>query len=298
MILLAGGSGTAGRVVAQALQDAGMPFRVLTRSPQSAADLQTWGARTVLGTAESRADADRAVSGCTAVVSAISGFGPQSRSTPAAVDRDGNINLMEAAAQAGVKQFVHFSMHGASASHPMELARMKYAAEQRLVAGNLDWTILRPTTILETYAVIMGDTLRRSGVAVVFGRGDNPVNFVSALDLAAAVVFALHGKLKDQAVDIGGPDNLPLNELAALLVKRNGRGRTVHMPLPLLRVAAAGARLVAPPWGRVLGGAVNLGSTDMSFDAAPERAKLPGVPYTPVREALATLGPAAPGQAV
>lgn len=292
MILLAGGSGTAGRVVAAALQDAGMPFRILTRSPQSAADLQERGVLTVLGTAENPDDADRAVSGCTAVVSAISAFGPQSGSTPAAVDRDGNINLMEAAARAGVKQFVHFSMHGASASHPLELARMKYAAEQRLVAGNLDWTILRPTTILETYAAIMGESLSKSGVAVVFGRGDNPVNFVSALDLAAAVVFALHGGLKDQAVDIGGPDNLPLNELADLLVKRNGSGRTVHVPLPVLRIAAAGARLVAPPWGRVLGGAVNLGSADMRFDAASERAKLPGVPFTPVREALAALGPA------
>jgi NADH dehydrogenase len=296
MILLAGGSGTAGRVLVRALQDAGMPFRVLTRSPQSAAGLQGSGVQTVLGTAESRADAGRAVSGCTAVVSAISGFGPQSGSTPAAVDRDGNINLMDAAKAAGATRFVHFSMHGASSSHPMELARMKYAAEQYLVASGLEWTIIRPTTILETYAGLMGDSLRKSGVAVVFGRGDNPVNFVSARDVAAAVVLALRGSLKDQAVDIGGPDNLPLNELAALLVEHNGGGRTVHVPLPLLRIAAAGARLVAPPWGRVLGGAVHLGAADMSYDAAPERAKLPGVPFTPVRQALAAPGPAVPGQ--
>jgi nucleoside-diphosphate-sugar epimerase len=148
---------------------------------------------------------------------------------------------------------------------------------------------LRPTTILETYAAIMGESLGKSGVAVVFGRGDNSVNFVSAVDLAGAAVLALRGGLENQAVDLGGPDNMPLNELAALLVKRNGRGRTVHVPLPLLRVAAIGARLVAPPWGRVLGGAVNLGAADMSFDAALERTRLPGVPYTPVREALAIL---------
>jgi NADH dehydrogenase len=289
MILLAGGTGTLGSVLVKALQDAKMPFRILTRSSQRASELQEAGLNAVTGDVGNPADLTRALGGCTAVVSAISGFGPQSGSSPPAVDRDGNINLMDAAERAGVRQFVHFSMHGASASHPMELARMKYAAEQRLMAGNLEWTIMRPTTILETYAAIMGESLGKSGVAVVFGSGDRPVNFVSALDLAGAVVLALRGGLKNPAVDVGGPDNMPLNELAALLIKRNGRGRAVHVPLPLLRVAAAGARLVAPPWGRVLGGAVNLGASDMSFDAAVERARLPAVPFTPVREALAIL---------
>ncbi|HJW01635.1 MAG TPA: NAD(P)H-binding protein [Arthrobacter sp.] len=220
-------------------------------------------------------------------MSAISGFGPASGSTPAAVDRDGNANLVKAAELAGVRRFVLFSMRGASASHPLELARMKYAAEQRLVGSSLEWTILRPTTILETYTAIMGDSLRQSGVAVVFGRGDNAVNFVSARDLAAAAVFALDGRLEGQAVDVGGPDNLSLDALAALLIERNGAGRTVHVPVALLRAAAAGARVVSPRWGRVLGGALHLATAEMSFDAAGERAKLPGVPFTRVREALA-----------
>jgi hypothetical protein len=122
---------------------------------------------------------------------------------------------------------------------------------------------------------------------VIFGRGDNPVNFVSALDLAGAAVLALRGGLRNQAVDIGGPDNMPLNELATLLIGSRGSGRTVHVPLPLLRAAAAGAKLLAPPWGRVLGGAVHLASVDMFFRADAERVRLPGVPFTTVREALA-----------
>ncbi|WP_426988737.1 SDR family oxidoreductase [Pseudarthrobacter sp. Y6] len=288
MILLAGGTGTLGSVLAHVLQDARMPFRILTRSSDKASALKEAGLNAVIGDAENPADLASALSGCTAVVSAVSGFGPQSGSTPSAVDRGGNINLMKAAEAAGVRQFVLFSMRGASASHPLELARMKFAAERQLVGSSLEWTILRPTTILETYTAIMGESLRKSGVAVVFGRGDNPVNFVSARDLAAAGRFALEGRLNGQAVDVGGPDNLTLNALAALLIEGNGGGRTVRLPLPLLRAAAAGARLVAPQWGRVLGGAVHLGAAEMSFDAAIERTKLPGVPYTPVREALSS----------
>jgi NADH dehydrogenase len=173
VILLAGGTGTLGGVLIRTLQDAGMPFRILTRSSQRGAALKAAGLDVAIGDVGNPADLTRALSGCTAVVSAISGFGPQSGSTPPAVDRDGNISLMEAAERAGVRQFVHFSMHGASASHPLELARMKFAAEQRLMAGNLEWTIVRPTTILETYTAIMGESLGKSGVAVVFGTGTN-----------------------------------------------------------------------------------------------------------------------------
>lgn len=287
MILLAGGTGTLGKVLAGTMRDAGLTVRILTRSSDRAAALRKTGLQAVTGDAGNPADLASALSGCTAVVSAISGFGPASGTTPAAVDRDGNVNLVKAAELAGVRLFVLFSMRGASASHALELARMKYAAERQLVGSGLEWTILRPTTILETYTAIMGDSLRKSGVAVVFGRGDNPVNFVSAQDLAAAAVFALNGRLAGQAVDVGGPDNLSLNALAALLIERNGAGRAVHVPLPLLRAAAAGAGVFSPRWARVLGGAVHLAAADVSFEAAGERAKLPGVPYTPVREALA-----------
>ncbi|HEY8702929.1 MAG TPA: NAD(P)H-binding protein [Arthrobacter sp.] len=293
MILLAGGTGTLGRVLAGSLREAGLPFRILTRDSGRAAELRDAGMEAAVGDAEDLTDAVRAANGCATVVSAISGFGPESGSTPEAVDRDGNINLIRAAEAAGAHRFVLFSMRGASSSHPLELARMKYAAEKRLLAGALEWTILRPTTILETYAGLMGDSLRKSGVAAVFGRGDNPVNFVSARDLAEAAVFAVKGGLKDQAVDVGGPDNLTLNSLAALLIELNGDGRTVHVPLPLLRAAASGARLVSPRWGRVLGGAIHLAVADMSFDARPDRARLPGVPYTSARSALAMRGPAA-----
>lgn len=102
MILLAGGTGTLGGTLIHTHRDANTPFRILTRSSQRAAPLQEAGLDVAVGDA---------------------------------ADRDGNINLMQAAEQSGVRQFVHFSTHGASASHPMELARMKYAAEQRLMAG-------------------------------------------------------------------------------------------------------------------------------------------------------------------
>ena len=51
----------------------------------------------------------------------------------------------------------------------------------------------------------------RHGKTVVFGRADNPVNFVSAPDVARFVeLAAMTDQLRDTITDLGGPQNLSL----------------------------------------------------------------------------------------
>ena len=68
--------------------------------------------------------------------------------------------------------------------------------------------------------------------APVFGRGDNPINFVSVNDVAAVVERAvLDPAFRGQIIEVGGPDNLTFNELAALLQELRGGARKVrHVP--------------------------------------------------------------------
>lgn len=52
----------------------------------------------------------------------------------------------------------------------------------------------------------------------MFGRGDNPVNFVSAADVAALTALTVTDPgLRGQVLELGGPDNLTFNQLAALV---------------------------------------------------------------------------------
>src|SRR5436853_7082588 len=124
----------------------------------------------------------RALQGVDAVVSAMTGFGPGGDG-PRAVDHAANVTLIREAEAAGVRKFVLVSMCGAAADHPMELIRMKHRAEQALRTSNLDWTIVRPNVFMELWVGIVGDPIAKSGKAVVFGRGDNPINFNSAADV-------------------------------------------------------------------------------------------------------------------
>ena len=67
---------------------------------------------------------------------------------------------------------------------------------------------------------------------LVFGRGDNPINFVSVDDVAAVVARAVTDlQLRDMVLEVGGPENLTFNQLAALLQSVCGLpGKVRHVP--------------------------------------------------------------------
>src|SRR6185437_15444417 len=134
--------------------------------------------------------ATEASRGCTTVISAVHGFTSGHGISPATIDRDANITLIRAAVGNQVEQLVLVSVHGAAATHPMSLHRMKYAAEQAVIGSGLDWTIIRPVPFLETWIHVIGARLAKGGKALVLGRGDNPISFVSARDVADVIVQA------------------------------------------------------------------------------------------------------------
>ncbi|GAA4360860.1 SDR family oxidoreductase [Paeniglutamicibacter cryotolerans] len=287
MILLTGGTGTVGRELVRLLQDSGQPHRVLTRSLESARRLEAAGSPAVVGDVQHSPDLAAAVCGCDMIISAMTGFGPSSGSSPAVVDRDGNLNLIRAAQDAGVQRFVLFSVRGAEAGHHLELNRMKFTAEQALRDSELGWTILRPTIILETFTGIMEESLDRHGVVVVFGSGDRPVNFVCASYAACTALVAAQSRdLYRSAVEVAGPENLTFNELASLVITRYGSGRVLHVPLPVLRAMEFSAKTLAPRWGRVLGAAIWMCTADMTSKAALTYESLSRIPVKTIREAL------------
>src|SRR5260370_11330559 len=103
---------------------------------------------------------------------------PLSRS-PATVDRDANITLIRGAADNQVQHLVLVSLHDAAAAHLMSLHRMKYAAEQAVIGSGLRWTIIRPAPFMETWIDLIRAPRPGGGKSLVFGRGDNPISFVS-----------------------------------------------------------------------------------------------------------------------
>jgi NADH dehydrogenase len=202
------------------------------------------------------------------------------------VDYEGNRNLIAAARAAGVERFILISMHGAAPDHPMELLRMKYRAEEELKASGPAWTIIRPTVSMETWAQAVGEPLLRSGKTRVFGRGVNPINFVAWSDVARFVELAVADRaMRGMAVDVGGPENLTMNEFVATFQRATGTdGAVSHVPLPIMRLMAVLMRPVNAALARQIEAGVLMDTRDMTLDASPTARRFPSIPQTTVAE--------------
>lgn len=288
MILIAGGTGTLGTQVTRRLTARGLKVRVLTRDPARAQHLQGDLVEIVPGDVRDPQAVERAAAGSRTIVSAIQGFAGTDPGGPQAVDRLGNSNLIQAARAGVAEHFVLVSVQGAAPDHPMELARMKYLAEQELKASGLAWTIIRPTAFMEVWGTLVGEPLLKTGKTRIFGRGNNPINFVSAHDVArfvelAVVDPAMHGEL----VEVGGPENLSMKQFAQTFEAVIGKAvKKRHVPLPMMRLMAVLMHRVNPALARQVQAGVVMDTHDMSFDPSDTNRRYPSIPLTSLAEVV------------
>ena len=222
MILLAGGTGRLGAELVPSLVSAGLPVRVLTRDAARAQHLRPLGVQVVVGDVRHPATLVAAAAGVSTLVSAIHGFAVTDGGTPERIDRNGNGALVDAAARAGA-HVVLLSVLGAAPDHPLALFRMKAAAEQLARARAPQWTIVRSASFAELQLELLCRSAGAARAPVVLGRGRNPVNVVSVADVAAAVAAAIDGGFVGRVVDVGGPEDLSLDQLAEAARLRLGR---------------------------------------------------------------------------
>jgi NADH dehydrogenase len=144
---------------------------------------------------------------------------------------------------------------------------------------------------MQTWSAIMTKALRASGKIPVFGRGDNPVNFVSATDVAALVSQAATSpSLRGQTLELGGPGNLTFNQVAAIVQETTGRrGAVRHIPRPALQMMAWLTAATKPALARQARAALAMDTIDMSFDPAATRRAFPDLPDTDMPSALKDL---------
>jgi uncharacterized protein YbjT (DUF2867 family) len=226
--------------------------------------------------------------GAQTVISAIHGFSGTGDDSPRTVDWAGNRNLIQAAEVAGAKPFVLLSVQGAAPTYPLELFRMKYRAEQELKASGLVWTIIRPTAYMETWADLIEKPLFETGKTRIFGRGCNPINFVSVSDVARFVELAvIDSALGGQIVKVGGPENLTMEYFVQTFQSVTGRAGVIdHGPLLLMRAMAVLLRPVNPTLARQIQAGVVRETREMTFDPSDTRRRHPSIAPTHLAEVV------------
>jgi uncharacterized protein YbjT (DUF2867 family) len=289
VILLAGGSGRLGSQLANRLCAQGLDIRVLSRGMTSPANVLDPRVEVVRGDVRDRAVVAEAMTGAKLVVSAVQGFAGRGGVTPASVDRQGNDHLVGAAQDAGA-HVVMLSVLRASADNPMELARMKYAAEERLRASSCEWTVVRSEAFAQTWIWLLEQTGAKSHRPLVFGDGRNPIGWVDVNDVAALVErVVVDPSLRGRVLEIAGPERVSLGGLAHLVMTRHGwAGTPRSVPRAALQVMAQTVGRLRPDLGRKARASLAMDSM-RAVDCEALRTEFPELPATPVTAVVAAV---------
>lgn len=281
-VLLAGGTGRLGSRLANRLARQGHQVRVLSRGLTPRACELDDGIEVVRGDVRDARTLTEPMRDVEVVVSAVQGFQGPGGVSPASVDRDGNLHLIEAAEGVGAS-FVLLSVIGAAADSRVELFRMKYAAEQRLRASRCRWTIVRADAYAELWRDLMEQTAGSSHRPLVFGDGDTPVSFVSIDDVLPLVERAvLDPGLAGRVLEICGPEAVSMSQLAGMVMEKHAwGGRARRIPRPVLHLAANTVGLVRPSIRRQVRAALAMDELPTRTDDELRR-EFPGLDRTPV----------------
>lgn len=210
MILVTGASGQLGKKVAQQLEQAGAPLRLMVRDRNKAPDIQN--AEVVEGNYTDPASLQAAFNGIERAFIVSLHERPMER---AKLHR----NAFMAAAAANVAYVVYTSFQGAAEDSEFSMGRDHCRSETYLKESGLTYTALRNNYYMETAHEEAGDNGLIRNPA-----GDGRVAWVSRDDIAqVAAHLLLHPMQGATAMDVTGPDAPKLSELAKLLSELSGK---------------------------------------------------------------------------
>jgi uncharacterized protein YbjT (DUF2867 family) len=198
--------------------------------------LQQMGVETVTGDMKDVASLRNAFQQVDAVIStASSTFSRQEGDSIETVDNCGQLNVVEAAKNAGVKQFIFISFNAMSQEFPLQAAKRK--VENELMESKMNYTILRPTFFMEIWLSPAIGFDFPNAKATIYGEGINKLNWVSLKDVAAFAVASLGNPLAMNSVfELGGPDSLSPFEVVKIFEQHTGtKFKVEHVPEDAIR---------------------------------------------------------------
>lgn len=245
MILVVGATGLLGGEICHLLAKQGKPARALVRGssdPGKVAHLRDLGVEIVQGDLKHAASLHAACHGATVVVSTASSMlSRQGGDSIDSVDRQGQLDLIDAAGKAGVRQFVLISFPDIDIGFPLQSA--KRIVEDRLKRGPMAYTILQPTCFMEIWLSAALGFDPAHGSARIYGTGHNKLSWISFFDVARFTVAAVgNPQVSNVTIKLGGPEALSQFEVVQMAEQLTGRAITVqNVPDDALRAQQTAA---------------------------------------------------------
>jgi uncharacterized protein YbjT (DUF2867 family) len=255
LVLVTGATGFLGRRVVGHLQERHHTVRCLVHSPGAERVFPNRSVEVYYGGIDDLDALDEAHHGVDAVihlVAIIREYRRQRRKvTFDVVNRQGTANVAGVAKQNGVKHFIHVSANGATKEPGYKYLHSKFQGEQEVIASGLPYTIFRPTLIYgpgDEFVNALAGLARLSPIVPVAGPGRNRFQPIEVDDVARCLAMSVNqGNLKGRTLEIGGPEQLSYNEMAAMVARTMGTKRWfLHVPFWSAKVAVSVMQVLQP----------------------------------------------------
>jgi len=246
MILIVGATGILGGLITRRLLEQNQNVRILVRHNSPAEQMATQGmatsprpliragAKPVYGDLKDRASLDPACDGIETVITTANSLMRGGEDTVDSVDRQGNRNLIEAAREAGVKQFIFTSLLGADPNSPVPLFQAKAETEAALAESGMPYTVLAPNFFMESWVgMVVGIPLQAVQPITLVGEGQRSHSLISVGDVGAFAAAAVgHPAAINQRLALGGPEPLSWRAIVDTFGQVLGRELPVQFVAP------------------------------------------------------------------
>ena len=253
VVLVTGAAGLVGSHTCRELVRRGWTIRALVRSPTKAERrLAGIPVQIVLGDIRSSDTVRASVRGVDAVVHLAAIAIEKRDESYEDVNAAATIALLDAARTAGVRRFVHMSQNGSSSASPYRFLRSKGAAQDAVVASELDWTVVRPSVIVgpeDEFVTVLARLVRLSPIVYpVPGGGTTKFQPVAVDDVARVIALALErADSVRQTYPLGGPAALTLRQMIErVLLAMHAQRILIPVPVAVLHPLIAAAQRVLP----------------------------------------------------
>ena len=174
---------------------------------------------------------EEGMQGCDAVIHLVGIIVEKGTNTFERVHHLGTRNVVEAAKRTGIKRFVQMSALGVRADGVAPYQTTKWKGEEEVRQSGIPFCILRPSLIFgegDGFVTQMMATMRSAPLfRPVPGDGTPKFRPISVEDVTTCFARALtYEAATNQTVDLGGADELTLNEVLAEIARCAGRAQT------------------------------------------------------------------------
>lgn len=239
--LVVGATGLAGSGICASLAAKGHKVRAMVRATSNSEKinaLKVPGVELVTGDLRDPASLKAACKGMEAVITTVSSmpFSYQPGNDIQSVDLDGDTNLIAAAKEAGVRQFVYTSFTG-NINRSFPLGDAKRTVEQRVKMSGMMYTNLRPGYFMEVWLSPAVGFDAANAKATIYGTGDQPISWIALQDVVAFAVASLENSAAcDATIEMGGPAAVSPHQVIGLFEKKTDRKFEVtHVPSEALQ---------------------------------------------------------------